>query len=128
MARAQAALKAWILIPERRLRAVHKSWAICMPSQVSGLEPKALESLIAISTEIPALSFTRSDRACRVTPSDFAALVTERPSGSRHWRRTRPPGWGGACIPAGFLMVVFIVDIHRMLVFEAESHPPISGD
>ncbi len=90
--RAYAALKERTRILSTRPRACHRSYAVCMPSQASGLEPKAFESRIAISIEIPDLSFTSSDSACRVTPSALAASVTERPSGSRHCRRTIPPG------------------------------------
>src|SRR5687768_11371385 len=39
-----------------------------MPSQTSGVEPKALESLIAISGEIPDFKFTKLLSAWRVTP------------------------------------------------------------
>ena len=47
----------------------------CIPSQVSGVEPKAFDSRIAISTEILILvrSFTGSENACRVPPSPWAA-------------------------------------------------------
>ena len=58
---------------------------------MSALDPKPFESRMAMSTEIPALPFKRSESACRVTPSPAAASVTDRPSGSRHWRRIIPP-------------------------------------
>ena len=48
----------------------------CIPSQVSGVEPKAFDSRIAISTEILVRSFTGSESACRVPPSPWAARVT----------------------------------------------------
>lgn len=37
-----------------------------MPGQVSGVEPKAFDNRITISTETPVRPFTNSDRACRV--------------------------------------------------------------
>src|SRR4029434_8841336 len=46
-----------------------------MPSQTSGLLPKALESLMDISGEIPAFPFTRLLSAWRVTPRRLAALI-----------------------------------------------------
>jgi len=66
-----------------------------MPSHISGLEPNAFDNRSAMSTDMPARSFTRSESACRVMPRPFAASVTDRPSGSKHCRRTMPPGWGG---------------------------------
>ncbi len=66
-----------------------------MPSQVSGVDPNAVKRRIDISMDMPAFAFTNSDNAWRVTPR--AALVTESPSGSRHSRRTIPPGCEGLC-------------------------------
>jgi antitoxin ParD1/3/4 len=77
----QAALKERTLIVRARSRAFASSYAVCIPSQVSALEPKALESRMAISTETPAFPFKRSESACRVTPNPSAASVTER-----HWQ------------------------------------------
>ena len=60
----------------------------CIPSQVSGVEPKAFDSRIAISTEILVRSFTGSKSACRVPPSPWAARVTVK-SASLSGRRSR---------------------------------------
>ena len=62
-----AAAKCSTSICPARSRACQRSQAICIPSQVSGVEPKAFDSRIAISTEIPVRSFTSSESACRVT-------------------------------------------------------------
>ena len=51
----------------------------------------------AMSTERPGYSLTSRERAWRVTPSPLAARVRLRPRGSRHCRRTIPPGCGGLC-------------------------------
>ena len=68
------------------------SQAVCSPSQVSGDDPNAFDNRIAISTDTDDFSFTSSDSACLLTPNPSAALLTESPSGSRHSRRTIPPG------------------------------------
>jgi len=69
--------------------------ASCICNHVSGVLPKALDSLIAISGLMPDLPFTTLLRACRVTPSIFAAAVTESFKGSRQSCRTmRPDAWG----------------------------------
>ena len=47
-----------------RSRACAKSQAVCRPNQVSALDPDAFDSLIAMSMEIPAFPFNRSDNAC----------------------------------------------------------------
>ena len=60
----------------------------CIPSQVSGVEPKAFDSRIAISTEILVRPFTGSESACRVPPSPWAARVTVK-SASLSGRRSR---------------------------------------
>ncbi len=64
------------------------------PRQVSGVEPKASDSRIATSTDIPVRPFTCSKSACRVTSKPSAARVTVRPRGSRHCRFTMPSGCG----------------------------------
>src|SRR6266508_2961109 len=83
---------------DARLDACHKSYSICMPSQVSGSLPNALERRIAISGEMPEWTLISYERALRVTPKARAAAVTLRPSGARHSSRTNSPGCGGLCI------------------------------
>ena len=54
---AHAVAKRSTAISPARARACHRSYAICIPSHASGVEPKAFDSRIAISTETP---FARS--------------------------------------------------------------------
>ena len=63
-------------ITAARPRACQSRRPSCIPSQVSGVEPKAFDSRIAISTEILVRPFTGSESACRVPPSPWAARVT----------------------------------------------------
>ena len=82
-----------------RSRACHRSWAVCIPSQVSGVEPNALrQPHRQLPPETPARSFTSSESAWRVTPKPCAARVTDNPRGSTHSRFTIPPGCGGECL------------------------------
>ena len=81
-----------------RFRASQRSCAICIPSQVSGVEPNAFDRRIAISMEMPVRSLMSSESAWRVTPKPLAARVTESPRGSRHCLFTIPPGCGGFCM------------------------------
>src|SRR3990172_5860418 len=115
------------------LSACARSYSICMPSHTSGLLPKALESRMAISGEIPAFSFTRLFRVCRVTPRRSAASVTVTPSGSMHSWRTILPGCGGffmrmAQSPFCVLMVVDQINIVRVASLEAEDDAPVCPD
>jgi hypothetical protein len=64
-------------------------------SQLSALPPNTWDNLTAISGDMPRFSFTNSDNVVRVTPRAAAAFVMLRPKGSMHWRKTKPPGWGG---------------------------------
>ena len=125
--RDQAALNFLTLTSSIRLCARHRSYAICMPSHVSGLEPKALESRIAISTETPLCSLTNSDKDWRVTPICSAALVTDKPSGSRHCRLMIPPGCGGFFITIALpsSMVVNIIYINYIAIIEPKNYSPI---
>src|SRR3990172_2494360 len=97
-----------------------------MPSQTSGLEPKALESRIAICGEIAAFRFTRLLRACRVTPRNFAASVTVSPNGSMHSWRTIRPGCGGFFIFIACLLVVINqIDIPHVSVSKTKDDAPV---
>src|SRR5271154_1092246 len=65
---------------------------------------------------MPRFSFTNSDNVVRVTPSAAAASVMLNPSGSMHWRSTKPPGCGGFFIgivqsPSMAIEVVNVQDI-----------------
>lgn len=75
--RNQAATKRSTAIFPARSRACRRSYAICIPSQVSGVEPNAFESRIAMSAEIPVRPFTSSESAWRVTP--IACRLTIEP-------------------------------------------------
>src|ERR1035438_2394757 len=102
----------------------------CWVSQVAALPPKTLERRTAISGEIPRFSLTNSDRVVRVTPRAAAACVMVKPSGSMHWRSTKPPGCGGFFI--GIVktpsVVVDVVDIHGVTFREAENHAPVGAN
>ena len=80
--------------------------------------------------ETPTLSLTSSERACRVSPRPSAARVTDKPRGSRHCRRTMPPGCGGLCIdmvgtPSS--VVIHVIDIDGRCGFEAGGYTPFRG-
>src|SRR5574337_1506710 len=110
-----------------------RSYSICMPSHTSGLLPKALDSRMAISGEMPAFSFTRLFRVCRLTPRRAAASVTVMPSGSMHSWRTILPGCGGFLIrmahsPSYMLVVVDQFNIVRVAFLEAENDTPVCPD
>jgi hypothetical protein len=64
----------------------------CILIKVSISGPNAFSIRIAISAESDARSFSRADRAGRVTPNAFAAAVTERPRGSKITDLTNTPG------------------------------------
>ena len=67
-----------------------------------------------------------------------------KPSGSIHWRRTKPPGWGGFFIGMGWFsfsgilprqsfrgnasMIVEIIYVERIAVSETKDHSPVSPD
>jgi hypothetical protein len=67
-----------------------------------------------------------------------------KPSGSIHWRRTKPPGWGGffigmvgspsvAILPKQSFrgdasMIVEIFYVERIAVSETKDHSPVSPD
>ena len=55
------------------------SYCACCTSQLSALPPNTLDSLTAISGEIPRFSFPSSDNVVRVTPSAAAAAVMPKP-------------------------------------------------
>src|SRR5258708_17498152 len=73
-------------------RTCARSYCACCTSQLSALPPKTLDSLTAISGEMPRFLFTSSDKVVRVTPRASAASVMVKPKGSMHWRSTKPPG------------------------------------
>jgi len=66
---AHAVGKRSTVVSPARVRACHRSYATCIPSHVSGVEPKASDRRIAISTETPGRPFSNSESACRMTPS-----------------------------------------------------------
>src|SRR3546814_4437965 len=68
---------------------------VCSSDLVSAPPPNALSSRMAISGEIPAWPFTRSESCLRLTPSCLAASVTLSPKGSRQSCLTDRPGCGG---------------------------------
>jgi len=84
------------------LSAAARSKALCIRSQVSGVLPKALNSRIAISGEIPDFSLTMLLSAWRETPKSLAAFVTERSRGSRQSNLTMRPGCTGFFIGMAF--------------------------
>ena len=67
-----------------------------------------------------------------------------KPSGSIHWRRTKPPGWGGFFIGmvgspsvpilprqsfrGNASMIVEIIYVERIAVSETKDHSPVSPD
>ena len=69
------ALKGATLISPARWRARAMSKLPCMRSKVSMETPKAFSTLIAISGERAARSFSSAESADRVTPSPLAASV-----------------------------------------------------
>ena len=89
-------------------------------------------------------ALTSSERVVRVTPRAAAARVMVKPSGSIHWRRTKPPGWGGffigmvrspsvAILPrqsfrGNASMIVEIIYVERIAVSETKDHSPVSPD
>src|ERR1700682_1808707 len=102
-----------------------------MCNHVSGVLPKAFDSRMAISGLMPDLPFTTLLRAWRVTPSTFAAAVTESPKGSRQSCRTRRPGCTGFFMGIEFsssLMVVDQFNIKGVVPFKAENDSPIGSD
>ena len=66
----------------------------------------------------------------RETASPFAASVTVRPRGSRHWRRMNSPGCGGLYInmEESSLVVVQVANISGMAILESENHPPVGAN
>jgi hypothetical protein len=59
----------------RSARTCAGSYCACCTSQLSALPPKTLDSLTAISGEMPRFPFTGSDSVVRVTPRAAAASV-----------------------------------------------------
>jgi hypothetical protein len=78
--------------------AFHKSCCSCSRSHPSGVRPKTLDSLNAISGLTPALPFRRVERVFRVTPKASAASVTVKFSGSIQKSLMISPGCGGLCM------------------------------
>ncbi len=73
-------------------RACQKSYAICIPNNVSSEDPYAFEVRIAISTGRLSLSCTRSDNTCAETPSPLASSEIGSLSGNKHSSLTTSPG------------------------------------
>ena len=59
----------------RPARTWARSYCACCTSQLSALPPKTLDSLTAISGDMPRFSFTSSESVVRVTPRAAAASV-----------------------------------------------------
>ena len=99
-------------------------------SQLSALPPKTLDSLTAISGEIPRFPFTSSNNVVRVTPSAAAASVMVKPRGSMPWRKTKAPGG----MDSSSAWVRFLVSGNQhnqrpVLVFgKMKDHPPVRAD
>src|SRR5262249_30875977 len=105
-----------------------KSYCICIPSQTSGLPPKALDSRMAIPGLTPFLPLTRLLRVRRDTPSTSAALVMLRLRGLRQSSSTCSPGCGGFFIAIGrspSLVIVDQINVSGVLSLKAEDHTPI---
>ncbi len=66
-----------------------------------------------------------------------------KPSGSIHWRRTKPPGWGGffigvvgspsvpilkAILRGQASMIIEIIYVERIAVGETKDHSPVGPD
>jgi hypothetical protein len=69
-----------------------RSYWLCWINQLSGLPPKAFDSRIAISGEIPNRPFNRADKVFLETPSPLAASVTVNPNGSMQRALITSPG------------------------------------
>src|SRR5580704_12810625 len=97
----------------RSVQTCARSYWACCTSQLSALPPNTLDSLTAISGDMPRLSFTSSDNVVRVTPRGAAASVMLNPKGCMHWRSTKPPGCGGFFIGMVYppLVVIDIIDV-----------------
>ena len=80
----------WSLIP-----ASHRSTACCMPSQLSGVPPTALEIRIAISAVTAFYSGSSCETVCRLTMSRFASSVWVQPSSGNTSSRSTAPGCVG---------------------------------
>lgn len=76
----------------------HRSYCICWFSQLSEVVSKAIDRRIAISGLTLACPFNTLDRVLRLTPSAFAASVTDNSKGSIHNSLMISPGCGGLCI------------------------------
>ena len=96
--RRQAAANLRTRTSSRSCWTCQRSYCNCCCNQLSGLPPKACDSRMAISGEIPSRPLSSMDSVLRDTARPLAAAVTVSPSGSRHWRRINAPGWGGLCM------------------------------
>jgi len=76
------------------LRCVRPDW---LQAGFSTLPPNTLDSLKAISGEMPRLPLTSSESVEQVTPG-AAASVMLKPRGSMHWRNKAART--GVCLPA----------------------------
>ena len=65
-----------------------RSYCACCSSQPSSVPPKTLDSLTAISGDMPRFPLTSSESVLRVTPRAAAASVMVKPDGWMHWRKT----------------------------------------
>lgn len=80
---------------ETACMACHKSYCACCVIQLSALPPNALETLIAISGDIPKRPSMRAERVFLDTPSPSAASVMVNPNGSIQRFFNALPGCGG---------------------------------
>lgn len=116
------------LIRSRRTWA--RSYCACCTSQPCSVPPKALDSLTAISGDMPRFPFTSSDSVLRDTPRVRAASVIVRRRGSMHSSNTIVPGCGGFFMVIGIAevlsVVIDIIDVFCSIV-ETKNHSPIGA-
>ncbi len=76
----------------RSRRTCARSYWACCTSQPCPAPPKTLDSLTAISGDIPRFPLTSSESVLRLTPRASAASVMVKPKGSIHSFKTTRPG------------------------------------
>src|SRR5260370_27464511 len=87
-----------------------------------------MENRRAVSGVIPARRLRIADRVFRLTSKALAASLTVNPKGSRHNSFKTSPGWGGLCIFARILVVVFIVHILNVFTNKLKCYAPVTAD
>src|SRR5450759_3407107 len=111
----------------RSRRTWARSYWACCTSQPCSVLPKSLDSLTAISGDMPRFPCTSSDSVLRVTPRASAAWVMVKPVGSIHSCNTIRPGCGGFFMVIGRSPCSVIIDIINVLRIsvKTEHHPPV---